>query len=93
MAKNALSAVGAFKRGRSADEERMQLHVVLAQLEPNPEGSGRVDAAIPRLTALACRAAAQGADVIVFPEFYLTGTSHEAWENARTVLKLSLIHI
>lgn len=92
MAKNALSAVGAFKRGRSADEERMQLHVVLAQLEPNPEGSGRVDAAIPRLTALARRAAAKGADVIVFPEFYLTGTSHEAWENARTVLKGTLPH-
>lgn len=74
---------GAFAHGATDAEERLRLHVVLAQVHPNSSDEGHVGEALPKLAALAKDAAAQGADVIVFPEYFLTGATHGAWHSVR----------
>ncbi|KAI3623428.1 hypothetical protein GLX27_004473 [Malassezia furfur] len=76
---------GAFVHGADADEERLRLHVVLAQVYPNSSEHGVVDEALPKLAHLAQQAAASGADVIVFPEYFLTGATHGAWHSVKRV--------
>ena len=75
--------LGSFQHAEKAEEKRMQLHVVLAQVTPNEMGKGDVRAILPRMRELTEIAARQGADVIVFPEYFLTGSSHEAWHQVR----------
>lgn len=78
-----LPVQGAFVHGANAAEEQLRLHVVLAQVYPNSSEHGVVDEALPKLARLAQQAAANGADVIVFPEYFLTGATHGAWHSVK----------
>lgn len=75
--------IGAFAIGATPEEEHDRVHVVLAQVCPSDAADGTISAALPKLEQLATRAAKAGADVIVFPEFYLTGTTHDVWQSQR----------
>lgn len=74
---------GELQHGKDAADERMRLHVALAQVLPNESDKGDVPIVLPRLRAVAAQAASRGADIIVFPEYFLSGSSHEAWHEAR----------
>lgn len=74
---------GAFVHGAGAEEERCRLHVVLAQVYPNTSTEGVIGDVLPKLAALTKEAAVHGADVIVFPEYFLTGATHGAWHSVQ----------
>ncbi|PWN90300.1 carbon-nitrogen hydrolase [Acaromyces ingoldii] len=60
-----------------------ELRIACAQVLPSeqgPRGAGGLD----KLQRFAERAAQAGADVVVFPEYFLTGATHEAWKDVRT---------
>lgn len=62
-----------------ADELRIACAQVLPS-EQGPRGSG----GLAKLERFAERAAQAGADVVVFPEYFLTGATHDAWRDVRT---------
>ena len=74
---------GAFVHSDKDQDEQNRLHVVLAQVYPNSSEQFLVTDALPKLEALTQKAANEGADVIVFPEYFLTGATHEAWHHAK----------
>ncbi|WFC97532.1 hypothetical protein MYAM1_000246 [Malassezia yamatoensis] len=74
---------GEFVHSNNERDEQNRLHVVLAQVYPNSSEQFSLMDALPKLEALTRKAASEGADVIVFPEYFLTGATHEAWHQAR----------
>ncbi|WFD41613.1 hypothetical protein MPSI1_000244 [Malassezia psittaci] len=74
---------GEFVHSDNDRDEQNRLHVVLAQVYPNSSEQFVVMEALPKLEALTRKAAREGADVIIFPEYFLTGATHEAWHHAR----------
>lgn len=81
----AIPRQGAFKHGATPAEDKMRVHVVLAQVYPNGSETGVIGDALPKLEALAVQAAEDGADVIVFPEYFLSGATHHAWHSVRAL--------
>lgn len=79
-----LPIVGEFSHGFDTEDERMRIHVALAQVQPNEAAHGNVYDVLPRMKQLLCSASELGADVVVFPEYFLTGSSHEAWRQSHT---------
>lgn len=65
------------------------LHLALAQVLPSEEEDGEVNGVhqgggdFAKLEAYARRAAQEGADVVAFPEYFLTGASHDSWYRVR----------
>ncbi|WFD27077.1 hypothetical protein MNAN1_002073 [Malassezia nana] len=74
-----LRVEGALCPAASPEAECLRVHVALAQVEPNSHSEGQVGPALTRMREIAQQAQALGVDVLVFPEYYLTGSSHEAW--------------
>lgn len=72
---------GSFTHGTTEEEERLRLHVVLAQVLPNDHTKGEIDPILPRMQSLVHMAAEAQADVIVFPEYFLVGSTHTSWSN------------
>ncbi|KAN0060828.1 hypothetical protein ACQY0O_007487 [Thecaphora frezii] len=65
-----------------------QLHVAVAQLLPctsalQPPAALDGSEALAKLRSCARDASCQGADVIVFPEYFLSGVTHGLWNRAR----------
>lgn len=73
---------GALCHGATPEAERLRVHVALAQVMPNPHRAGDVAPSLVRLREMAHQAQALGVDVLVLPEFYLSGSSHDVWRLA-----------
>lgn len=64
------------------------LHIAVAQVLPDEAGLHHDDPAqagdgLAKMEAWAARAAQEGADVVVFPEYFLSGATHDLWRRAR----------
>ncbi|WFD30016.1 hypothetical protein MSPP1_001029 [Malassezia sp. CBS 17886] len=77
-----LPVQGTFQRSGNLEDEKTRLHVALAQVEPSSAGTGAVDTVLARLEELAHAASERGADIIVFPEYFLTGATKAVWQCA-----------
>lgn len=75
---------GALKHGATPEAERERVHVALAQVMPNPHEKGDIKPSLERLRELAHQAQSLGIDVLVLPEYYLSGSSHEVWRLVHT---------
>lgn len=79
-----LRVEGALCPAATPEAERLRVHVALAQVIPNSHSEGQVGPSLTRMREIAQQAQALGIDVLVFPEYYLTGSSHEAWRMVHT---------
>ncbi|WFD19253.1 hypothetical protein MCAP1_001476 [Malassezia caprae] len=70
---------GALCHGATPETERLRVHVALAQVMPNPHDAGDIAPSLARLREVARQAQALGVDVLVLPEYYLSGSSHDVW--------------
>ena len=70
---------GALCHAATPEAERLRVHVALAQVRPNPHSAGEVSPSLVRMREMACQAQALGVDVLVLPEYYLSGSSHDVW--------------
>ncbi|WFD08284.1 hypothetical protein MVES1_003656 [Malassezia vespertilionis] len=68
-----------------AQEESTRVHVALAQVCPNGSVRGEIDAILPKLAELAREAVDKGADILILPEYFLSGAHHDAWKHASTL--------
>jgi predicted amidohydrolase len=67
------------------------LNLALAQIEalpadssPEPDSpSSSSSSALDKLSQITAQAASHGADVVVFPEYFLTGSTHDEWRKVR----------
>lgn len=64
------------------------LHVAVAQVLPDEAGLHHDDPeqagdGLAKMEAWASKAAQEGADVVVFPEYFLSGATHDLWRKAR----------
>ncbi|PWY99104.1 carbon-nitrogen hydrolase [Testicularia cyperi] len=75
------------------------LHIAVAQVLPDESGlhvsqpnsdSESVRAGLEKLEQWASEAARQGADVVVFPEYFLSGASHDLWRRVREAQRRKL---
>ncbi|EPQ30035.1 uncharacterized protein PFL1_02153 [Pseudozyma flocculosa PF-1] len=65
---------------------RQQLHIALAQLLPDDTGLHHPNAAqhsLAKLSSCAHTAAQAGADIVIFPEYFLSGATHGHWQGVR----------
>lgn len=60
------------------------LHIAMAQVLPDDSGLHATSrSGLSKLEDWAARAAQEGADVVVFPEYFLSGATHELWSSVR----------
>lgn len=68
-------------QGAFGPDSPSTIHIAVAQILPSTDGLAGAGG-LPKMAALAAYAAAQGADVIVFPE-YFSGATHDEWRAVR----------
>lgn len=64
------------------------IHIAVAQVEPDESGlhaSSDGQEGLEKLESWASAASDQGADVVVFPEYFLSGATHDLWRRVREV--------
>ena len=59
------------------------IHLALAQVLPSSSSSAQNSSGFAKLHAYARHAAERGADVVAFPEYFLTGATHQEWFGVR----------
>lgn len=78
-------------KNRTGEERDALIHIAVAQVLPDESGLHDADnrggdtsqAGLEKLEQWASAAAAKGADVVVFPEYFLSGATHELWRRVR----------
>lgn len=79
-----------FKSEPSGATKDALIHIAVAQVIPDESGlhadatNGQATAGLEKLELWASAAASKGADVVVFPEYFLSGATHDLWRRVRS---------
>ncbi|KAJ9479950.1 Hydrolase, carbon-nitrogen [Pseudozyma hubeiensis] len=77
-----------FTSQPSGETKDALIHIAVAQVLPDESGLHAADddetkAGLEKLESWASAAAEKGADVVVFPEYFLSGATHDLWRRVR----------